>query len=88
MTPLAALEHVSAREHAKHWREDRYAPDYHLLLCEDCEKALLRQLALLFRPTTIRDGPITLHGSQIMGCTFGQGTKKQCGLHDAIQEDA
>lgn len=86
MTPLAALESVSAREHAKHWREDRYAPDCHLLLCRGCEEALLGQLAQLFRAST--DGhPITLQGSQLMGCTFGQSTIAQCGLHAAMLED-
>lgn len=87
MTPLAALETVSAREHARHWRLDTFAPDCHLLLCEDCERALLGQLALLFRPT-VGDAPITLQGSQLMGCTFGQGTVAQCGLHDALRETA
>ena len=87
MSPLAALESVSAREHAKYWRQDTVAPDCHLLVCTDCERALLGQLALLFRPTS-DEHPMTLQGSQVMGCTFGRGTVEQCGLHAARMEDA
>jgi hypothetical protein len=87
VTPLAALEHVSAKAHAAFWNKNEAAPICHLMLCHDCTAAVLRALDRLFRPT-IGSQPVTLQGSQLMGCTFGQGTVEQCGRHDAMGEDA
>ena len=93
MTPLAALHEISrvaatGRLHAV--LDGRLPPDVvaevHLRVCDGCAHALLTQLGGLFSPTT-HDHTRTLAGSQVMGCTFGEGPPDQCALHDLLRED-
>jgi hypothetical protein len=58
-----------------------------LVLCQDCEAVLLRELAAMFEP--VQDlHRVLLPRSQVMGFTFEQGPPAMCALHPFLQEAA
>ena len=87
MIPFEALQTVSRARGATGYslHDDEPAPDVHVLVCALCTQALIADLRRLF-PRSI--GLHTLHGSLIMGCTFGDGSPEQCALHSLMQEEA
>lgn len=76
MTPLTALAHKRQGVHTLE----------HMLLCEGCKAALLREMRLMFSLIPEDDEEV-LGSAQIMGYTFTQGTPEQCGLHVALREN-
>lgn len=76
---------------ARAWADLRQAVMMHeeppvLVLCQDCEAVLLRELAAMFAPVE-EPHRVLLPRSQVMGFIFEPGPPAMCALHPFLQEE-